>query len=105
MATATESDLEVLGRLGKALSNPSRRSVLLRLAGAPAYPADLAAELGLSAQALSNHLSCLRGCGLVVAAAEGRRLRYEIARPQLASTLAELVLPVADPSCGPEDRR
>jgi ArsR family transcriptional regulator, cadmium/lead-responsive transcriptional repressor len=36
---------------------------------------------------LSNHLACLRECGLVTATAEGRRIRYELADPRLADAL------------------
>ncbi|HZM75770.1 MAG TPA: hypothetical protein VFC19_08595 [Candidatus Limnocylindrales bacterium] len=42
------------------------------------------AEVG-TRQNLSNHLACLRGCGLVVAVPEGRRSRYELTDPRLAS--------------------
>ena len=34
----------------------------------------------MSRQILSNHLACLRGCGLVVAEPEGRRSRYRAGR-------------------------
>ncbi|GAB4003999.1 hypothetical protein GCM10029992_47690 [Glycomyces albus] len=40
---------------------------------------------------MSNHLACLRGCGLVVAAPEGRRTRYELADPRLAHALTDLL--------------
>ena len=48
---------------------------------------------------MSNHLTCLRGCGLVTARLEGRRVRYELAHPRLAHALADLAgltLPVDD---------
>ena len=64
---------QVLARFGHALSDPTRARVLLALREAPAYPAELADLLGVSRQSLSNHLACLRGCGLVVAVPEGRR--------------------------------
>ena len=51
----------------------------------------LAADLELSRSNVSNHLSCLRGCGLVVAGYEGRQVRYEIADAHLARALRELV--------------
>ncbi|HTF07932.1 MAG TPA: helix-turn-helix domain-containing protein, partial [Asanoa sp.] len=46
---------------------------------------------GTSRQNLSNHLACLRGCGLVVAVPEGRRMRYELAEPRLAHALGDLL--------------
>jgi DNA-binding transcriptional ArsR family regulator len=46
---------------------------------------------GVSKQSLSNHLTCLRGCGLVVAVPEGRRVRYELADPKLGDALTALL--------------
>ncbi|WP_035855831.1 ArsR/SmtB family transcription factor [Cryptosporangium arvum] len=89
METATYG--EVLARFGHALSDPVRARVLLALREGPAYPADLADLLGTSRQNLSNHLACLRGCGLVVAVPEGRRSRYELADPRLAHALGDLL--------------
>ena len=82
---------EVLARFGAALSDPTRSRVLLALRDAPAYPADLADVLGVSRQSLSNHLTCLRGCGLVVAVPEGRRVRYELADDRLRHALTDLL--------------
>ena len=82
---------EVLARFGHALSDPTRSRILLALREGPAYPAELADALGVSRTKLSNHLACLRGCGLVVALPEGRRTRYELAEPKLAHALADLL--------------
>jgi DNA-binding transcriptional ArsR family regulator len=81
----------VLARFGHALSDPTRARVLLALRDAPAYPSDLAEWLGVSRQSLSNHLTCLRGCGLVVAVPQGRRALYELADPRLAHALTDLM--------------
>jgi DNA-binding transcriptional ArsR family regulator len=81
----------VLARFGHALSDPTRCRLVLVLRDGPAYPADLAGRLGVSRTNLSNHLACLRGCGLVVAAPEGRRVRYELADPRLVRTLGDLI--------------
>ena len=69
MQTVTHSD--ALSRFGYALSDPTRAEILLMLRDGPGYPSDLADKIGVSRQILSNHLACLRGCGLVVAAARG----------------------------------
>lgn len=81
----------VLARFGHALSDPTRARILLALRDDAAYPSDLAELLGVSRQSLSNHLTCLRGCGLVVAVPEGRRARYELADPRLAHALTDLM--------------
>lgn len=84
-------DLDGLSRLGDGLADATRRRLLVALARGPGYPAELAVELGESRQNVSNHLACLRGCGLVVATPEGRRMRYELADARLAHALRELV--------------
>jgi DNA-binding transcriptional ArsR family regulator len=81
----------LLARFGHALSDPTRCRLLLTLREAPGYPAELAELLGVSKQSLSNHLACLRGCGLVVAVPEGRRVRYDLADVRLAAALEDLL--------------
>ena len=99
MLTSTSTD--ALARFGHALSDPTRTRVLLTLRGGPAYPADLADLAGVTRQAMSNHLACLRGCGLVVAVPEGRRTRYELTDPRLGHALGDLLdlVLVVDPGC------
>jgi len=87
----TAPRLDVMNRLGRALADPTRSRILLRLLDGPAYPARLAEELELTRTNVSNHLACLRGCGIVVATREGRSTRYEIADPHLARALEALV--------------
>ncbi|TDC84297.1 ArsR family transcriptional regulator [Micromonospora sp. KC606] len=97
---------QVLARFGHALSDPTRARLLLALRDGPGYPAQLAELLGTTRQNLSNHLTCLRGCGLVVAAPEGRRTRYELADPRLAHALGDLlslVLAVDPAACTDSD--
>ncbi|MFG3494748.1 ArsR/SmtB family transcription factor [Streptomyces sp. NPDC047928] len=83
-------DIEVLARFGRALADPIRCRLLLALREAPAHPADLAEALGVSRSRLSNHLACLRDCGLVVAVPVGRRTRYELADERLGHALDDL---------------
>ncbi|KNY07852.1 ArsR family transcriptional regulator [Microbacterium sp. GCS4] len=99
--SASLSHTAAVARLGHALSDATRAAILLALRTAPAYPSDLADELDVSRQALSNHLACLRGCGLVTSVADGRRSRYELADPHLAPALDELlrVVLVVEPDC------
>ncbi|MFC8699532.1 ArsR/SmtB family transcription factor [Streptomyces parvus] len=89
MLTAA-SDIEVLARFGRALADPIRCRLLLALREAPAYPSDLAEALGISRTRLSNHLACLRDCGLVVTSPDGRRTRYELADERLGTALDNL---------------
>ncbi len=91
VSTATETHIDALTRVGRALADPIRCRLLVALREGPAYPADLADVLGASRSKLSNHLACLRGCGLVVAVPEGRRVRYELADSHLADGLSALL--------------
>lgn len=86
----TPLDLEVLARVGAALSDGTRRAVLAELIGGPKYPAQIAATLGVSRSGVSNHLACLRGCGFVSATYEGRQVRYDLADSSIGDALSAL---------------
>lgn len=85
------SRVGAMNRLGRAMADPTRSRILLALLEDPSYPAMLARELELTRTNVSNHLACLRGCGIVIAEPEGRQTRYEIADSHLAAALAALV--------------
>lgn len=87
----SETREAALARVGRALADPTRCRLLIALLHGPGYPAQLADELGLTRSNVSNHLSCLRGCGLVVTTWQGRRTRYELADEHLVRALRELV--------------
>ena len=102
------SRLDVMNRLGRALADPTRSRIILTLLDRPAYPAELARDLDLTRSNVSNHLACLRDCGIVAAEPEGRKTRYEIADPHLTQALTALVdvtlavdenAPCIDPAC------
>lgn len=97
-----------MNRLGRAMADPTRSRILMTLLDGPSYPAVLSRDLGLSRSNVSNHLTCLRDCGIVVAEPEGRQTRYEIADPHLGRALTALVdvtlavdesAPCVDPAC------
>jgi DNA-binding transcriptional ArsR family regulator len=68
-----------LGPVFSALSDPTRRRVVERLSeGVPLTATALAAELPISRQAVSKHLSALSEAGLVEAERVGRELRYAL---------------------------
>jgi len=76
--------------VGRALADSTRCRLLIALLDGPTYPSDLADRLGLTRANTSNHLACLRGCGLVVAEPDGRRVRYQVADANLADALGDL---------------
>ena len=102
------SRLDVMNRLGRAMADPTRSRILMTLLDGPSYPAVLSRELELTRSNVSNHLTCLRDCGIVVAEPEGRQTRYEIADPHLTRALNALLevtltvdesAPCLDPRC------
>lgn len=97
-----------MNRLGRAMADPTRSRILLILLDRPAYPAELARELDLTRSNVSNHLACLRDCGIVVGEPQGRQTRYAVADPHLTQALSALLdvtlavdeqSPCIDPAC------
>lgn len=85
------TQLDALVVVGRAIGDPTRCAVLLAVLDGVAHPALIAEHLDVSRASVSNHLACLRGCGLVLAAAEGRRVRYTVADPALEHALRDLL--------------
>jgi DNA-binding transcriptional ArsR family regulator len=72
-----------------ALSDPSRRRLLEELAGRDsASLTELAAQLPVSRQAVSKHLTALGNAGLVTSARAGRETRYRLTPDALAEAAA-----------------
>ncbi|QCU79741.1 ArsR family transcriptional regulator (plasmid) [Citricoccus sp. SGAir0253] len=103
-----DSRLDVMNRLGRLMADPTRSRFLLTLLQGPACPAELARDLELTRSNVSNHLACLRDCGIAVAVPEGRQARYELADAHLARALSSLIkvtlavdesAPCLDPAC------
>lgn len=61
-----------LSLLFHALADPTRRSMLTRLAESPAAVTDLAAPTGLSLPTVMRHLSVLEEAGLIATSKDGR---------------------------------
>ncbi len=85
---------ERLNEVFFALADATRRSVIRRLLEADTLTAtQLAADLPMTRQAVTKHLSALTAAGLVTAHREGRETRYELAAASLdeaASWLQEV---------------
>ena len=66
-----------------ALSDPTRRAIFERLAGAPSAVGDLARDFPVSRPAVSQHLKVLKDAGLVTDRALGTRRIYQVHPPAL----------------------
>lgn len=86
-----ESNTGPLRRVGLALADSTRQAVLVALLDGPLFSSELADRVGGTRPNVSNHLSCLRGCGLVVSEDIGRRVRYSLVSLELAHALRDLL--------------
>jgi DNA-binding transcriptional ArsR family regulator len=71
-----------------ALSDPTRRAILARLANGEASVNELAAPFDISQPAISKHLKVLEGAGLVSVAADGSRRPRRLEPEALAAAAA-----------------
>jgi DNA-binding transcriptional ArsR family regulator len=70
-----------------ALSEPSRLTILRHLFLGEHRVVDLVAHLGLAQSTVSQHLACLRECGLVTSRPVGRSSMFSLTQPALVRTL------------------
>ena len=78
------------------LADPTRLAIVRDLAAGSARVVDLTGRLGLAQSTVSQHLACLRGCGLVFARPVGRSSVYALAQPALGDLLSAAETVLAD---------
>jgi DNA-binding transcriptional ArsR family regulator len=66
-----------------ALSDPTRRAILVHLARGPATVGELAKPFAISAPAISRHLRVLEGAGLIANEREGKHRLCHLKREAL----------------------
>lgn len=69
-----------MGSVWKALSDDSRRQMLLLLRKNDMYPSELAQQFDMSLAAVSTHLRVLKDADLVTEKREGQRVRYSLSK-------------------------
>lgn len=87
MLTRTDQPIELSAKLFRGFADPSRLAILRALCGGPRTVGEIVNETTLSQPNASNHLACLRDCGLVTATSEGRFVRYELSDDRVARLL------------------
>jgi DNA-binding transcriptional ArsR family regulator len=96
--TAHPQATELKAKLFRGFADPSRLAILEALRSGPLTVTAIVEATSLSQSNVSNHLSCLRDCGLVQSAQQGRFVRYELNDPWVAdllNTADELLADVA----------
>jgi len=91
MKAANTEDRTPLGTVAlfHALAEPSRLTILEHLFLGEHRVVDLVAHLGLAQSTVSQHLACLRDCGLVTHRAVGRSSHYSLTEPTRIRTLLD----------------
>lgn len=92
--TAEATNLSVKARFFRGFSDPSRLKILEALRAGELTVGAIVEQTGLSQSNVSNHLSCLRDCGLVAAEQRGKYVEYRLSDPRVNEllTLAETLL-------------
>ena len=97
--TDLEAKADQVAAVMKALANPRRLLVLCKLAEVRSASVNtLAASVGLSQSALSQHLALMRDEGLVTFDRDGQTLNYRIADPRMTALLDTLYTLYCAPS-------
>jgi DNA-binding transcriptional ArsR family regulator len=98
MLTTTRDRLALKAKLFRGFGDASRLSILEALHSGPMTVGEITQATGLSQSNASNHLACLRDCGLVVARAQGRFVSYALSDdrvPELLEIADSLLADVA----------
>ena len=88
MLVATNQGVTLKAKLFYGFSDTSRLSILEALREQPLNVSEVVKKTGLSQSNVSNHLGCLRDCGLVIREQQGRFVVYQLSDPRIATLLA-----------------
>lgn len=87
LITPTTSGIDLQAKLFRGFADPSRLSILEALRDGERTVSDLVQNTGLSQPNVSNHLACLRDCGLVTVRQQGRFAFYALSDGRVAQLL------------------
>ena len=84
---ANPQAIQLQAKLFRGFSDPSRLSILDALRNGALTVSDIVQATGLTQSNVSNHLGCLRDCGLVTAKQEGRFVYYALSDKRVGQLL------------------
>jgi ArsR family transcriptional regulator, cadmium/lead-responsive transcriptional repressor len=84
---ANPKSIEIQAKLFRGFSEPSRLSILDALRDGSLTVSEIVEATDLTQSNVSNHLGCLRDCGLVTAKQQGRFVYYELSDERVARLL------------------
>lgn len=90
MLTFTQERTELKAKLFRGFADPTRLTILEHLCGGPCSVGEIVDATGLGQSNVSNHLACLRDCGLVIGEREGRNVIYRVSDPRVQALLGSV---------------
>ncbi|MBI4670078.1 MAG: helix-turn-helix transcriptional regulator [Chloroflexi bacterium] len=87
LLAANAPKVELTAKLFRGFADSSRLAILETLRGGALTVGEIVAATEFSQSNVSNHLSCLRDCGLVSTMQEGRFVFYELSDKRVAGFL------------------
>ena len=87
LISSTTSTIDLQAKLFRGFADPSRLSILEALRDGERTVSNLVQATGLTQPNVSNHLSCLRDCGLVTVRQQGRFAYYSLSDERVAQLL------------------
>ena len=84
---ANPKSIEIQAKLFRGFSDPSRLLILDVLRDGALTVGEIVEATGLSQPNVSNHLGCLRDCGLVAAEPKGRFVHYRLSDERVGRLL------------------
>lgn len=87
LIAANPKTSELRAKLFRGFSDPSRLSILEALRDGALTVSEIVKATGLTQSNVSNHLGCLRDCGLVTAEQQGRFVHYELSDKRVGELL------------------
>lgn len=87
LITPTTSSIALQAKLFRGFADPSRLSILEALRNGERTVSELVQTTGLTQPNVSNHLSCLRDCGLVFLRQQGRFAYYSLSDDRVSQLL------------------
>jgi ArsR family transcriptional regulator, cadmium/lead-responsive transcriptional repressor len=79
--------VDLQAKLFRGFADPSRLAILEALRVGPRTVTEVVGATGLTQSNVSNHLGCLRDCGLVASEQQGRYVRYRLSDERVAQLL------------------
>jgi ArsR family transcriptional regulator, cadmium/lead-responsive transcriptional repressor len=98
LLTSNPTSIALQAKLFRGFADPSRLSIMETLRAGGMTVGEIVETTGLGQSNISNHLACLRDCGLVTAEQDGRYVRYRLSDARVERLLAladELLADVA----------